>query len=243
MLQSANPAMTIVIPARYNGPPHSANGGYACGLLAGRANFSNEPFSAAAVTLLVPPPLETPLEFRAGAKRASAWLGEELIATVAPATGAIPVVATVPASIARAASDRYPGRSAHPFPTCFVCGTHRPESDGLFLSPGPVPDDPERVACTWTPDSSVSNEEGHVRREVVWSVLDCPGGWTCDLGNAPMVLSRMTARISRLPLIGSTCVVVGRCERQQGRTATNVTALYDEEGTLLASASAVWTRT
>ena len=39
-----------------------------------------------------------------------------------------------------AASATYPGFSAHPFPTCFVCGPERAEGDGLRLFPGRLPD-------------------------------------------------------------------------------------------------------
>ena len=46
----------MIIPARFNGPPGSANGGYACGV------FSEALGGGFEVTLLVPPPLETQLD-------------------------------------------------------------------------------------------------------------------------------------------------------------------------------------
>ena len=46
----------MIIPARFNGPPGSANGGYACGV------FSEALGGGFEITLLVPPPLETQLE-------------------------------------------------------------------------------------------------------------------------------------------------------------------------------------
>ena len=48
----------VTIPARFNGPPGSANGGYACGLVAAAIG------PAATVRLLSPPPLDVPLERR-----------------------------------------------------------------------------------------------------------------------------------------------------------------------------------
>ena len=50
--------------ARFNGPPDSAQGGYACGLVAERIDSPG-----AAVSLRAPPPLERPLEVRRGVGR------------------------------------------------------------------------------------------------------------------------------------------------------------------------------
>ena len=48
---------TIVIPRRFNGPPSSANGGYAAGALAEAAGLED-----VTVQIRRPPPLETPLD-------------------------------------------------------------------------------------------------------------------------------------------------------------------------------------
>ena len=45
----------MIVPGRYNGPPESANGGYACGLVAGLLGGVVE------VTLRLPPPLDREL--------------------------------------------------------------------------------------------------------------------------------------------------------------------------------------
>src|SRR5262245_60396127 len=47
---------SVVIDKRFCGPPNSANGGYACGILAGAVEGSAE------VTLRAPPPLGRPLQ-------------------------------------------------------------------------------------------------------------------------------------------------------------------------------------
>ena len=49
-------ARAMIIPARFNGPPGSANGGYACGL------FSEALGGGFEITLLLPPPLDTQLD-------------------------------------------------------------------------------------------------------------------------------------------------------------------------------------
>src|SRR5689334_504274 len=50
-------AVSVVIDRRFNGPPASGQGGYSAGLLAERI-----PSDCAAVSLRLPPPLDTPLE-------------------------------------------------------------------------------------------------------------------------------------------------------------------------------------
>ena len=47
----------MIIEARYNGPPDSGNGGWTAGTVAGALGAAG----AVAVTLRVPPPLDTPL--------------------------------------------------------------------------------------------------------------------------------------------------------------------------------------
>src|SRR5512138_2743309 len=51
----------ITIDTRFRGPPNSANGGYACGLLARHVDKRG-----AEVTLRAPPPLARPLDVVAG---------------------------------------------------------------------------------------------------------------------------------------------------------------------------------
>jgi hypothetical protein len=45
----------LVIAPRFCGPPDSGNGGYVCGLIAGRLDGQAE------ITLRAPPPLATPM--------------------------------------------------------------------------------------------------------------------------------------------------------------------------------------
>ncbi|WP_316520119.1 hypothetical protein [Kitasatospora brasiliensis] len=229
---------TFSIPARFNGPPTTANGGYACGVFAGLGAELYGP--GAAVTLLVPPPLDTVLEFHGGPRRSQIRRGDELIATVGPAKGDPEILEPVRADEARAAAAAFRGEPDPAFRDCFVCGGNRRAGDGLLLTPGPVTRLPGTVACLWTPDSSVC-EQGRARAAVVWGVLDCPGGWTADPAQEPMVLSWMTARIAEPPVAGRPYVVVGRETRRSGRTASKATALYTEDGRLVAHAAAVWT--
>jgi hypothetical protein len=228
------------IPGRFNGPPTSAHGGYACGSIARLAESRYGP--NVTVSLHLPPPLDSPLVLRLGPRRGHVLAGAEVVATVGPSTVAVTAPATVPIAVAAMAEQRFTGESGHPFPTCFVCGGDRAPGDGLRLRPGPVPDRPETVACRWLPDASLADADGHIPPEVVWSVLDCPGGWTGDPAAEPAVLGRFTVRIIRPPRVGEQCLLVASLDERQDRTALNSTGLYTADGELLGSASALWLR-
>ncbi|MFI6252349.1 hypothetical protein [Streptomyces sp. NPDC051016] len=147
--------------------------------------------------------------------------------------------AVSPAEAAQA-SHGFRGFTGHPFPTCFACGHERAAGDGLALAPGPVEGRQGTVACLWTPTDEQAAADGHVPDELLWSVLDCPGGWTGDPCAEPMVLNRMTAVITRRPAAQETCVVMGVLRRRQGRTAVVDTAVFDASGREAGRASAVW---
>ncbi|MFJ2781194.1 hypothetical protein [Kitasatospora sp. NPDC087315] len=230
----------IRIDRRYNGPPDSAHGGYACGLVAARARRMLATGGDLVVQLHAPPPLDTGLRTARSGKRVHVWHGEELIATASPRAAVAGPVDFVPPAVAEHAMRRYEGHRSHPFPTCFVCGPdHR---DGPRLAPGPVPGPGNRVACVWTPDAADGDGTGAVTEESVWAVLDCPGGWTLDPLRGPLVLGRMTARVSALPRVGEAVVVVGRGVPGDGKVLTCTTALFRRDGTELGRAVATWVR-
>ena len=147
-----------------------------------------------------------------------------------------PAVDPVSAAEARAAEQSFVGLSSHPFPTCFVCGPDRP--DGLRIFPGPVSeqDGLPRLAATWTPDESVTDDLS----PVTWAALDCIGGWAGGLADRTMVLARMTAQVDVLPRIGEEHVVVGLGRRTEGRKTFTAAALYDSAGRLLGRAEHLW---
>ncbi|MGN6302914.1 MAG: hypothetical protein ACTHN8_17665 [Angustibacter sp.] len=233
---------TLAIPARFNGPPRSGNGGWTCGALAQHIVAGEG--EAVQVRLMAPPPLDTDLVVTGDERQATASDGDRVVATasVVPSPFAAPAPEPVPWDVAAAAESAYRGLHDHPFPTCFSCGTGRPASDGLGLRPGPLADRPEVTACTWVPADDVAGPEGRVTAEVTWAALDCPGGWSVDLAGRPMVLGTMTARVDALPRAGVRHVVMGRVQRQEGRKAWTETALYAlaPAPRLLARASAVW---
>jgi len=238
---------TISVPRRFHGPPDSAHGGYACGLIAELACelLPADPRWGAdgevVVQLHSPPPLDVDLRMAVAGRRAHVWDGCTLIASAAygppPALAAGPV----PLAVGEAAGPRYPGHVDHPYPDCYVCGPEHRDG-GLRLAPGPVEDRSDLVACTWTPAAAHLGPEGSVRRELVWAVLDCPGGWSLSPHRSPLVLGRMSARIRALPRPGEPTVVVGHGRPGHGRTVPCGTAIYDADGAELARATAVWVR-
>jgi hypothetical protein len=229
----------IVIGRRYNGPPDSANGGYACGVFARRAAALLGP-GAVTVTLHTPPPLDSAMVAGRSGRRVNIWHGDQLIATVGPTQRDLPVIDPVTTDQVADAERSYPGRTGHPFPTCFVCGVERPDADGLFLAPGTVAERPGVTACSWTADPGSADDRGTVPDELVWALLDCPGGWTADPVARPMVLGRLTTRIDRPPRSGERCVVVGRLDSRTQRTAEVATTMYGMPGEVLARAVATW---
>lgn len=220
----------LTIPARFNGPADSGNGGYSAGLVAARLVPAGR--QVPQVTLRVPPPLATPLQVTAGADGGvRVYAGSRLIAEaglVEPADG--PPVPPVDYPDAVAAAAAYPGFQEHPFPRCYVCGPERAAGDGLRIFPGPLPDG--RTAAPW----SVPVDR---TAATVWAALDCPGGWAIIAPGRPYVLGRMTATVHALPPPGQQCVVMGAVLGTEGRKAQVHTALYDGSR-LLAQASSTW---
>ncbi len=210
------------IPARFNGPPGSGNGGWSAGAFARASGLGG----VVEVTLRVPPPLDTDLSYADGAFHAP---DGTLVASVVAAADAGEPVPPVPPDEATVAAKRYPGFTGHPFPTCYVCGPER--ADGLRLFPGHLPDG--RTAAPWTVPDDVS-------AETMWAALDCPGGWAALQTGRTFVLGRIAVRVDALPAPGAACVVVGRADAMAGRKAMTRSTVYAADGTPLATARATW---
>ncbi|AQT78703.1 hypothetical protein B1R94_04735 [Mycolicibacterium litorale] len=229
----AQPSVTF--PARFNGPPASANGGYACGVIAAQV-----PADLVEVTLHRPPPLDAALLVeQSGTLYEVRPAGGEVVAVAKEAHDPVDAVAPVqdiPADAVLALAE-----ANHPFRTCFTCGPDRAPGDGLRIFARRLPGS-SVLADRWTPDESLADDDGAVRPEFVWAALDCPGGWAA-FGRIPggvAVLGRMTARIDRVPRVGEQCLVVAASHWHDGRKIDAHSALYSSGGELLAAARAVW---
>lgn len=229
----------LTIDPRFHGPPHSANGGYACGAVAALTDAS------VAVSLRVPPPLAHAMAATVGDDGGVVLHdGDTLVAEAVPAD---PATVTPPTIVtpdqARDAMDRYVGFGEHPFPTCWVCGPRRPDGDGLHLYTGPVEGAPEGmglVASTWMPDADVDDGTGHVATEHVWAALDCPTYFGA-VGNEPALLARLNATVHEPVPVGDPLVVMGwATDAAEGRKRHGASAVLTADGTVVASAAALW---
>jgi hypothetical protein len=218
---------SLQVPARFNGPGASGNGGWTSGALA-EVSGLEEPVT---VQLRRPPPLDRPLDVVAVRDAVELRDGEEVVA-VAVHGRDLSWTPPGPVDVATAAQAEaaYPGHRAHPFPRCFSCGPDR--EDGLRIFPGRV--DGERVAASWTP------AEDAVGTAVTWAALDCVSAWSSDLEHRPLVLAQMTARVESPPQAGTAYAVVGTTLRTEGRKTWTASALYDGSGTLVAQAQHLW---
>ena len=219
----------LVVPARFNGPPHSGNGGYVAGLVAGTLERREVPVT---VTLLAPPPLDLPLRVDRQEDRVTVRDGERDVARGHLADAEPEPVEPVPYDVARAVSVDYPGYVFHAFPTCFTCGVDR--EDGLAIHPGHLGEG--RWAAPWTPDQSLTAD----LHAATWAALDCTGGWAAGFEDEVMVLGQITALVDALPQVGEPHVVIGRLLGAKGRKRMTATTIYDSDDRVLARAEHVW---
>lgn len=221
---------SLTIPARFNGPPDSANGGIAAGRLAALVATSGQ----VQVTLRMPPPLATELRVVAGDGSVQLFHDAVLVAEASPVAIEIAAVPPVDFETAADAATRFAGFAEHPFPTCVGCGTDR--TDGLACYAGPV--DPERPTRLATP--FVARDDLPRDPSLTWAALDCAGGWAIGLAGRRAVLGRMTALIEEVPPVGERCVVVAQGDGWDGRKAFSRSTAYGSDGRLLGIAQATW---
>ena len=226
-LHDASAQVTVLVDRRFNGPPGSSNGGYVCGTLAELLGPG-----PVAVRLLRPPPLGVPLSFD----------GERLLdgdAVVAQATASTDdrpdLPPAVPLAEAALATRHFAGHQQHPFPSCFGCGTER--ADGLRVFPGHV-GGTTSVAAPWRPGSGLPPAVS-IPGPVVWTALDCPGGWAVA-GAAVTVLGTMVGQILRPLSAGEQLVVTAAPAGVHGRRRYAVSAVRTETGELVAWSHQTW---
>jgi hypothetical protein len=227
----------VTIPAQFNGPLHSGNGGYTAGLLAAELGVAGPVTS----TLRIPPPLDVPLSWeRDDDELRLLTAGGAVVGSARPGSFAREAPACPTPAEAAAGLEHYPGFVHHPFDHCFTCGTARDEGDGLRLFAGPIdPDDAGLTAAPWSADQAFADDDGTLSTPVTWAALDCPGGWAADFSRHHIVLGRMTAEVARRPRAGEPCIAVGRLHAQEGRKFTTETALY-ADAELLGRSEQTW---
>ncbi len=219
---------TLTVPARFNGPPTSGNGGYSCGVLAAHAE------GPVAVSLRRPVPLDRELEVDRGEDGIfRATTGNETIAEAVPAEPLAPWSGpSVDLDEARAGRANFAAPDDGLFAHCFVCGAARHDGFCLFTGPTPAGD---AVASPWTPPKWSADSDGFVRPEFVWAVLDCPGYFALHgVDEKVSFLARQRTEIIASPRAGVEYVVVGHEVERVGRKGTAATAILDAAGEVLA---------
>lgn len=227
------------IPARFNGPPGSANGGYTCGRVAELVGAE-----AVEVSLRAPPPLDRELEVVRDGERVELRDADTLVAEGRPAELLLDVPDPVAhAELAAALEDgRERWCAHHPFPSCVVCGPDREPGDGFRVFPVELPGHAGLFGAVWTPDESVTDEHGSVRPELVWAALDCPtSAPVANFGaGPPCVLARLTARLGCPLRAGETHTLLSWKLGKDGRKRESACALYDSAGRFLCASRALW---
>jgi hypothetical protein len=225
---------SVTIPGRFNGPPDSANGGYACGTL---ARFVDGP---AEVTLLSPPPLDRLLKVAAEADGVVSMRdGEVTVAEARPVDRVDTEPPVRPDSVAALdAQTRHPFLGMdHPFSTCYVCGAAR--DDGLGIHFGPLADHPHVNSGLLRPDAGAPTDGAHLTHEILWAILDCPS-YAPELYGRLALLGRFSAELLREADPTEALVVVGWGERSEGRKHHTASAVVDADGGTVARARALW---
>jgi hypothetical protein len=227
---------SVTIPARFNGPLDSGNGGYSAGALAAFLE------GAAEVSLRRPVPLDTALRVsREDDGRVLAFDGEDLVAEARSVPGfELEVPEPVGVEEARAAIAGYRGKTDGPFGNCFVCS--RTREDTLGVHAGPV-EGRDLVATPWTPPDWADDGSGAVRPEISWAVLDCPTYFAAYMDHPeplpPGVLARFTGRLDAPVPIGEEHVVISWPIEADGRKHHAGVAVVSAAGEVLARARAL----
>jgi hypothetical protein len=226
----------VEIERRFRGPPDSAQGGYACGLLAERIGGP-----CASVSLRLPPPLERPLEVRVGDGGTAALLdGDRVVAEGEPADLRLEVPDPVSLEDAERASAECPWVDRHPFPGCFGCGPERSQGEAVAIVTGPVADS-DLFAAPWTPLAEFADGDGAVDPLFVWAALDCPTSAPAFLDEGrPSVLGRLTGRLLAPVRAGQTHTVTAWLLGHDGRKHRGAAAIHAPDGELCAYAEGLW---
>lgn len=217
---------TVRIEPGLNGPARSANGGVAAGVMAALVDGPVE------VRLASPPPMgvDLPVEERDGWFVAVGPDGEDVLSVRAADGPGADLPDVDPADV----GDGTPFPD-HPAVTCVVCGDEHPR--GLRMFPAPVPGRDDVLATWWSPPSWAV-EDGLLRRELLWGVLDCPGALAVMHHEGEPVfaaLAGITGVVHRDVRADERVLVLGWAAMADGRKRPAGTAVLDADGELVAA--------
>lgn len=232
---------SVIIGRQFNGPPKSANGGYASGILAGGlAEVGYQ--GAVEASLHAPPPLDQALELGATAETASLMDGETKVGSAKAVTLSleVPDLPTNPIFVGDPVAD---DGAFTPFDICFVCGRARHAGDGLCLFSQRIEGHDGLIGVPWHLHQNFAREDGTIDPVFIWSALDCPGYFACAYGEAAL-LGRLTAEIFKPLRAGGEAMVFGWSKDDPNAPPSRKrrcgTAVVDADGELVAKAEGLW---
>jgi acyl-coenzyme A thioesterase PaaI-like protein len=188
----------------------------------------------------LPPPIDRDLTLKTAATEATLFDNDTIVVTASRDPVEIEVPPPPTLAEARDAEPRFTGHNHHIFPGCFVCGPEREQGDGMRIFPGALHDCAHRVAATWVPDETVTDDDGFVRPEFLWAALDCPGYFAVEGEAGLALLGKMSAVLHRKARAGEPLIVTGWPIETEGRKHRVGSALHDANGELVAAATATW---
>ncbi len=219
------------VPGRFEGAPGRAQGGYTGGLL--------EDGQPRRVWFRSAIPLDTDLDVAIDGETTKVSLDETLVLESHPTdtlTDPMPSVSMDVAIAGRAWSEAagFPGLVAR----CYSCGTRE---GTLRTHPGRVADGGVWAALMIYPEWTAT--AGVVDPPHIWAVIDCAAGYPVHFGN-PEPRFAFTGWLSvdvRSPIEpGQPTVVVAEASPWDGRKRAARSALWTEDGELVALSESLW---
>jgi hypothetical protein len=244
---------SIIIPARFRGPPDSGNGGYVAGAIAEcfAAELSATADAAVEVTLRAPTPLDRSMNLlRPDNDGVQLILGETLIAEARRTRLALEIPEPPSYAAALAARPQSPSffQNVNPLlpegtgfhPICFCCGADVEADAGLHVYAAPV-EGFDGVAAAWRPSTVFADPDGNLPERILWAALDCPGQFAyLAAGIRTGLLGRMTGRILKPVPAAQDLRVIGWCLEVERSKHFAGTALFDASGDLCGYSRQVW---
>lgn len=231
----------IVVPRQFRGPPHTANGGYICGVLSNAVGGRGQAMLRAGV------PLDVPVALSLGADGAATLTNAEgqALGVARPAEESALPAPPPPPSLeeARAFGETSPFATRPLHRGCFSCCVEREDGEGLGVYVGQVAGAPAgQCAGVWTPHANFAEPDGTMPDEITWAALDCSGSmaWFIGTGTPVGLLGTMAGEVLKKPRAGETYVVSAWTREAEGRKHFAGVALFDRDGTLMARGGQIW---
>ncbi|MCX7785419.1 MAG: PaaI family thioesterase [candidate division WOR-3 bacterium] len=120
---------------------------------------------------------------------------------------------------------------------CFACGQDNPI--GLKLKFTPIPNG---VETTFTPTKEYEGFQDIIHGGIIATLLDEAIAWACRTCGVDAVTGELTVRYKKPLLTNKPVTIIGTIEKQKGKLLLGSALIKDQEGTLIATATAKMVR-